>query len=163
RLLRELEFLGAMALVDAGAPYPSETLAEFWELVLINQFHDIMPGTSIPEVYVDSDSEYGQIFSTLGSQNGPWHAAAQAFARPGADQLRLFNFTGQTRSGLVQLGDDAALRAASLATAGGTHPLQQIIAADGSTSFVAPIAELNPLGWVGGQIVAGGAANSSSP
>src|SRR5690606_26558116 len=104
RLLRELEFLGAMALVETGAPYPTATLAEFWELVLINQFHDILPGTSIPEVYVDSDSEYGQIFSTLGSQIGPWHSAAQAFATPGADQLRLFNFTGQTRSGLVQLG-----------------------------------------------------------
>lgn len=163
RLLRELEYLGAMAMVEAGAPYPAETLAEFWELVLINQFHDILPGTSIPEVYVDSDGEYGRIFSTLGSRNGPWHAAAQAFARPGADQLRLFNFTGQTRPALVSLGDDPGLEGASLATQAGVQPLQKLVAADGSTGFAAPVAELPPLGWVGGQVVSGGAANASSP
>jgi alpha-mannosidase len=163
RLLRELEFLGTMALIQAGAPYPAETLAEFWELVLINQFHDILPGTSISEVYVDSDNEYGQIFSTLGSQNGPWHAAAQAFAKPGADQLRLVNFTGQTRSDLVHLGDDAGLEGASLATAAGVQPIQKIVAADGSTRFVAPLSGLAPLGWTAGQILVGGAANHSSP
>jgi alpha-mannosidase len=162
RLLRELEFLGAMALTQTGAPYPSATLAEFWELVLINQFHDILPGTSIPEVYVDSDNEYGQIFSTLGSQNGPWHSAAQAFARPGADQLRLFNFTGQTRSGLVTIGTEADLDGASLSVPGGTYPLQKIFAADGSASFAAPVSDISPLGWTGGQVISGGASNSST-
>ena len=163
RMLRELEFLGAMALTQTGAAYPAETLAEFWELVLINQFHDILPGTSIPEVYVDSDNEYGQIFSTLGSQNGPWHAAAQAFAKPGSDQLRLFNFTGQTRSGLVTVGSDAALEGASLATPDAVHPLQKIVGASGETAFAAPVSDIVPLGWTGAQLVTGGAANSSSP
>ena len=162
RMLRELEFLGVMALTQAGAPYPTDTLAEFWELVLINQFHDILPGTSIPEVYVDSDNEYGQIFSTLGSQNGPWHAAAQAFAKLGADQLRLFNFTGQTRSGLVTLGAEAGLDGASLAVSGGTYPLQKIFAADGSTSFAAPVSDISPLGWTGGQVVSDGASKAAS-
>ncbi|WEK03848.1 MAG: glycoside hydrolase family 38 C-terminal domain-containing protein [Candidatus Devosia phytovorans] len=162
RMLRELEFLGAMALTQTGAAYPSETLAEFWELVLINQFHDILPGTSIPEVYVDSDNEYGQIFSTLGSQNGPWHSAAQAFAKPGADQLRLFNFTGQTRSGLVSVTSDGVQEGTSLATNGAVQPLQKLISADGTTSFGAPAADIAPLGWTGGQIVSGAAKVSSS-
>src|SRR5690606_5428836 len=115
------------------------------------------------EVYVDSDNEYGQIFSTLGSQNGPWHAAAQAFAKPGADQLRLANFTGQTRSDLVHLGDDAGLEGASLATAAGVQPIQKIVAADGSRRFVAPLAGLAPLGWSAGQVLVGCGANHSSP
>jgi alpha-mannosidase len=161
RMLRELEFLGVMALTQAGANYPSETLAEFWELVLINQFHDILPGTSIPEVYVDSDAEYGRIFSTLNSGNGPWHAAAQAFARPGADQLRLLNFTGQTRSGLVRLGSDAMLEGAGLATAHGVAPVQKLVSADGSASYAAQVSDMVPLGWTGAQVVAGGAANAS--
>ncbi|WP_108396059.1 alpha-mannosidase [Devosia submarina] len=162
RLLRELEFLGAMALTQTGSPYPSETLAEFWELVLINQFHDILPGTSIPEVYVDSDNEYGQIFSTLGSQNGPWHSAAQAFAAPAADQLRLLNFTSQTRSGLVTLGSDPGLEGLSLATANGVHPLQTISRADGTTEMVSPVHDLAPLGWTAAQLLTGGATNTSS-
>ncbi|MET1026682.1 MAG: alpha-mannosidase, partial [Dongiaceae bacterium] len=163
RMLRELEFLGAMALAQTGAAYPSDILAEFWELVLINQFHDILPGTSIPEVYADSDSEYAQIFSTLGSENGPWHNAAQAFAKPGADQLRLFNFTGQTRSESVHLYGNEALEGLSLATASGVHPIQKLVRADGSHSFAAPVSDLAPLGWTGAQLVTGGAQNSYSP
>lgn len=39
RRLRELEFLASLALL-AGQPYPRAQLNEFWETVLINQFHD---------------------------------------------------------------------------------------------------------------------------
>ncbi|UYN98545.1 MAG: alpha-mannosidase [Devosia sp.] len=153
RRLRELEMLGALALATAGHAYPSETLAEFWELVLINQFHDILPGTSIAEVYVDSDNEYGRIFSTLDSGNGPWHAAAQAATKPGADQLRLINFTSQARSGLVHLGKRAA-NGKAIATSTGIVPIQDIVRADGSADSVALVTELAPLGWTGAQLVA---------
>jgi len=153
RRLRELEFLGALAMKQAGHVYPTETLAEFWELVLINQFHDILPGTSIPEVYVDSDAEYGRIFSTLNSQNGPWHAAAQAFAKPGVDQLRIINFTSQTRSDLVTVG--AVNEGSSLASAGGVSPIQKITRADGSTENVSAIRNMAGLGWTAAQVVGG--------
>jgi alpha-mannosidase len=153
RRLRELEMLGALALVTVGHAYPSETLAEFWELVLINQFHDILPGTSIPEVYVDSDNEYGRIFSTLDSANGPWHAAAQAATEPGANGARLLNFTSQSRFGLVQLGEVA--EGAALATAGGTVAVQQITRADGSADSVALVGNIAPLGWTAVQVVSG--------
>jgi len=161
RLLRELEFLGAMALRETGAAYPAAVLAEFWELVLINQFHDILPGTSIPEVYADSDSEYGQIFSTLGSHNGPWHSAAQAFAKPEADQLRLVNFAGQSRSDLVDLGGDVALDGLALATPAGVSAIQKTVRADGSTSFGAMVPDIAGLGWTAGQIVADGAGSAA--
>ncbi|OAM77909.1 alpha-mannosidase [Devosia elaeis] len=160
RRLRELEMLGALALATAGHAYPGETLAEFWELVLINQFHDILPGTSIPEVYTDSDAEYERIFSTLDSANGPWHAAAQAAAKPGPDQLRLLNFTSQARSGLVHLG--AVPDGAALAIAGGSVPVQKITRADGSTDSVARVDAIAPLGWTGAQLVAGNGAGQSA-
>ncbi|GIN69698.1 alpha-mannosidase [Bacillus sp. J14TS2] len=38
------------------------TLHDGWKLLLFNQFHDIIPGTSIPEVYVKSASDYKEIF-----------------------------------------------------------------------------------------------------
>jgi alpha-mannosidase len=160
RRLRELEMLGAIALATAGHVYPSETLAEFWELVLINQFHDILPGTSIPEVYVDSDAEYGRIFSTLDSANGPWHAAAQAAAKPGPDQLRLINFTSQTRSDLVHLGAGVA-ETVALATASGTQPVQKIVRADGSSDTVAAVTDVAPLGWTGAQLVSAGSSEKT--
>ncbi|NOZ71347.1 MAG: alpha-mannosidase, partial [Chloroflexi bacterium] len=50
--LHDAEFLATWAaLVDASFPYPSERLREAWRLLALNQFHDILPGTSIAAVY----------------------------------------------------------------------------------------------------------------
>ena len=46
-----------------GNPYPKEALQEGWEVILRNQFHDILPGSSIKEVYDDSKEEYEKILS----------------------------------------------------------------------------------------------------
>lgn len=155
RVLRELEYLGAMALtLVPGAVYPSETLAEFWDLVLINQFHDILPGTSIPEVYDDSDAEYATIFSTLESANGPWHAAANAITKPQSGELKLFNFTGHERNGeLVMIAGEGQDNAA-LATGDQVLPVQEFVDATGARSFGAPASILPSLGWSSAQLVA---------
>ncbi|WP_434748462.1 alpha-mannosidase [Paenibacillus amylolyticus] len=44
-----------------------EVLDEGWKMIMLNQFHDIIPGTSIPEVYVTSAEEYTKVF-TLGEE-----------------------------------------------------------------------------------------------
>src|SRR5690606_6033481 len=36
-------------------------LEEAWKLLLLNQFHDILPGSSITEVYQDAERDYGTI------------------------------------------------------------------------------------------------------
>lgn len=48
---------------NAGGVYPKEQLREGWEVILRNQFHDILPGSSIKEVYDDSKEEYEKIFA----------------------------------------------------------------------------------------------------
>ncbi len=60
-LLHDAEFLAALATQRTGAAYPTEVLAEAWELTCLNQFHDILPGSSIGPVYVDSDRDYARI------------------------------------------------------------------------------------------------------
>lgn len=58
-LLHHAEFLNAFALaLNPEHAYPSVQLADSWEIVLRNQFHDIIPGSSIHEVYEDSRLEY---------------------------------------------------------------------------------------------------------
>lgn len=59
-LLRDAEFLSCFA---PGFPktYPGAKLEEAWKLVLLNQFHDIIPGSSVREVYEDSDRDYAAI------------------------------------------------------------------------------------------------------
>ena len=45
-LLREAELWAATAAVRTGADYPYDELEELWQLVLLQQFHDILPGSS---------------------------------------------------------------------------------------------------------------------
>ena len=53
-LLRDADWLSCFT----GGKHPSKKLEEAWKLVLLNQFHDIIPGSSVHEVYVDSKADY---------------------------------------------------------------------------------------------------------
>lgn len=59
-LYMQLETLASM-LKDKGVPYPEEVIGRGWEILLLNQFHDIIPGSCIEEVYRQSDKEYEEI------------------------------------------------------------------------------------------------------
>ncbi len=55
--LAQTEWLSAMAMAQ-GHSYPQQLLHDAWEKVLLHQFHDIIPGSSIREVYEDSHVYY---------------------------------------------------------------------------------------------------------
>ena len=57
-LLREAEVVSAYAALTKGFEYPRKELLEAWKIVMLNQFHDILPGSSIEEVYEDSKEQY---------------------------------------------------------------------------------------------------------
>jgi alpha-mannosidase len=59
RALITAETLGSMAAL-MGADMP-ESLEHMWRVVLKNEFHDILPGSSIAEVYDDAERELGDI------------------------------------------------------------------------------------------------------
>jgi alpha-mannosidase len=61
-LLHDAEFLAAWATLLTDYAYPQNDIAQAWELICLNQFHDILPGSSINAVYVDSDKDYETIF-----------------------------------------------------------------------------------------------------
>lgn len=60
-LYQETEMLCSMAGVLTGLAYPKEMLRTGWEHILTNQFHDIIPGSSIKEVYDDCDKDYAAL------------------------------------------------------------------------------------------------------
>jgi alpha-mannosidase len=64
-LLREAELWSATAAVRAGAPYPYEELDEVWQQVLLHQFHDILPGTSIAWVHREAEQLYARLHDRL--------------------------------------------------------------------------------------------------
>ena len=62
-LLHDVEFLSTIAEINRDGSYlfPKDELDRLWKLVLLNQFHDILPGSSITLVYEDSERHYDEI------------------------------------------------------------------------------------------------------
>lgn len=51
RLLREAEVWSSLATVRKGARYPYDTLDDAWHELLLMEFHDVLPGSSIAWVH----------------------------------------------------------------------------------------------------------------
>ena len=62
--LRETEILCTLASLK-GQPYPAEEIRECYKKLLLNQFHDILPGSHIHPVYEDAMADYRKISDTL--------------------------------------------------------------------------------------------------
>ena len=62
QLLAAVEFMASAVAMDK---YPIEILDKCWKTLLINQFHDIIPGSSIREVYEVTEKEHAEVIATL--------------------------------------------------------------------------------------------------
>ena len=60
-LLREAELWATTATVRTGARYPADVLARAWQTVLLGQFHDILPGSSIAWVHQEAERQYAAV------------------------------------------------------------------------------------------------------
>ncbi len=104
--LRRAEWLGAGSPAPLPVARRAELVAELreaWRLVLLNQFHDILPGSSIAAVYDDARSQYARIRSIheLGVEDGLGHWATQADATGLAKPMIVFNPGSHPRTGVV--------------------------------------------------------------
>ena len=59
--LRRAEMACVMAQVYAGKEYPVEAIGNLWKTLLTRQFHDILPGSSIHEVYPECEAAQAQV------------------------------------------------------------------------------------------------------
>ena len=124
--MMELELLSVLAS-KKGMEYPVEDLKLQWELILRNQFHDILPGTSIKEVYDVTKLEYEEIDKKsqkllderldviIGSGEG----------------ISVFNTLGYNRSDIVELGD---LDVSVLTDGSNRYPVQKT--SEGSITYI---------------------------
>lgn len=62
-MVQDVEFLCTMNLLCLKQEYPSASIDEIWKIILLNQFHDILPGSSIKDVYDDSQKQYEKILT----------------------------------------------------------------------------------------------------
>ena len=65
-LLRTTE---ALAALDTAA-YPRAALEGVWRRALFNEFHDILPGSGIHQIYLDANAQYDSAWAALDSLSG---------------------------------------------------------------------------------------------
>ncbi|MFF4445642.1 alpha-mannosidase [Streptomyces sp. NPDC001502] len=123
-LLREAELWAATAAVRvAGYAYPYEDLERIWKTVLLHQFHDILPGSSIAWVHREARETYAAVREEL---QGITLAAQQALAGQGTEEL-VFNCAPHARRGVPAGGAGRPARAGEPVTVeerhGGGHIL----------------------------------------
>ncbi|MCX7706554.1 MAG: alpha-mannosidase, partial [Anaerolineae bacterium] len=111
-LLRDVEFLSAVATCLKGLPYPGAELERLWKLVLLNQFHDIIPGSSIAEVYRDTAAQHAKVLDTGETLR---HRAVDALLdnipdASAAENICVINTLGIPRDEVVALPDGVPAR-----------------------------------------------------
>ena len=116
-LLMDLELLSVLA-EKRGLAYPAEDLERLWKMVLLNQFHDILPGSSIKEVYEVTKREYEQ----LAEEGGRLLKERKEAVAGAGDGVTVFNTLGFTRRSLTVLPDGVI----SLTDKGEALPSQEI-------------------------------------
>ena len=96
--LREAELWGAAARALKGYVMPLATLDEAWKKVLLNQFHDIIPGSSIHRVYEEAEAAYADVIATARQVRD---GASKALCA--GDGTTVFNSLAWDRTELVEL------------------------------------------------------------
>ena len=122
-LLREAELWSTTAALAGLVDYPYETLDRIWKTVLLHQFHDILPGTSIAWVHREATDTYGQVIAELEHVIA---LAQQALAGDPAGELDedavvVFNAAPHPRSGVPALAAGVAQPSSAAVTVDRLH------------------------------------------
>ncbi|MGJ8527003.1 alpha-mannosidase [Maritalea sp.] len=137
-MLRELELLTVLGKLNGSDIDQALTeIDALWKILQLNQFHDILPGTSIPEVYEDSDNDYANMFA----RGETLYASLASLA---LGDSKLLNSVGiQRRNCLVHF--DANQKAKAVLVGTKERSLQTIHRADGTSLQAVPLAIVAPL------------------
>jgi alpha-mannosidase len=124
-LLYEAELWAATAAVRVGRPYPYDDLDRIWKTVLLHQFHDILPGSSIAWVHRESRVTYERLTADL---EAIIDAAQRALAGDtGSGGHVVFNAAPHTRGGVSARGAtpvEAPPESATCTETDGGHVMQ---------------------------------------
>ncbi len=98
--LHEAEFWSSLAHTLKGHPFSAEDLKPSWRKVLLNQFHDILPGSSIHRVYEEAEAAFAQVIESAASATRASQTALLNKKTPGS--ITLFNSLSWERKALVE-------------------------------------------------------------
>lgn len=141
--LRDAEFVSTMAHLVSGTEYPADSIREGWKVLLLNQFHDILPGSSIAEV---NDEAISMLEANLKRPNRHRDEGLAVLARSGQDgaaapSVAVVNSLSWARQGEIELtGVPEGAR-----PAGDEIVAQKIVDIDGTAKLVVSGLNLAPL------------------
>lgn len=116
RLLRDTEYYASLASIHAdGYAYPRAAVDEIWKDVLLNQFHDVLPGTSIAmanedamEIYARREAEVRELLDGALAALVPDSAAMNGVAPASAAEILVLDPTRLARTEVVRLSAGVA-------------------------------------------------------
>ena len=137
-LWQEAEFFANWAK-DFGAAYPAEEIYKSWENILLNQFHDILPGSCIHDVYEVTKVEYEDLISRANALIED--RAALLAAHTGAEEgsYVVFNAAPFDRDAVIAVAEDVkALKGSD----GALYPVQK-----GADGPICRVGSIPAKGW----------------
>lgn len=147
-LLHDLELFSSLASqCIEGFAYPQQAINDNWKIVLRNQFHDILPGSSIHEVYEDSQREFAEVFESGGThlqKSLQSLASATSLAGP---RIVVFNPVSWSRGGAIQIPWAPELAEAEIIDEDGSPVPVHIIDDRGDRRLEIQVPEVPGLGY----------------
>lgn len=147
-LLCDAEIFGSLAQTQGASPdWPA--LRQAWQTILLHQFHDILPGSSVPVVYEDALADHTTLQAAVGAfRDRSLAALAPPSARKGTEAVCVFNSLSWPRHDvfLADMPDrkgDISVQAAD----GRIIPTQVVARARGRMQFLLQPGEVPAMGY----------------
>ncbi|AZS13464.1 alpha-mannosidase [Paenibacillus lutimineralis] len=152
-LYREAELWNALAAPELVADQKQEisrSLHNGWKLILLNQFHDIIPGSAITETYETSMKEYREIFElgNNGLQQG-LKALTDCVNTEGEGQPYIvFNSLGWSRNAIIEIAGPDRSNLLAVYDGDGLRLAHEAIgAAEGSQPILVQVPDVPAFGY----------------
>ncbi len=143
RLLQDVEIAQSLGAL-AGRPRTDDEavkLDTLWKLLLLNQFHDILPGSSIGWVYDDARRDYQTIMAGGEELLGLTLSWPEGWGDRGDDDsLAVLNTAGSTRSAVIELPDNVTFPSLQMGEA--IVPTQSVTGFGGTERRIARVTDL---------------------
>ena len=148
-LLREAEIVGSLATLSGVAKsFSAQTLRPAWDLALLNQFHDILPGSSIGMVYAEALDDHRRAQEQARGVIADHLAALLPASRGKPEAVAVFNSLSWPRTDSVTARVPGKVHPVSAVTPDGTRHAVQILGhSAGHTTLLFGPGEVPALGY----------------
>ncbi len=162
-LFHNLELFNSLAgnFID-DYHYPQNEINEGWKVILRNQFHDILPGSSIHEVYEDSEEEFAQVLDSGRAILAQAQTALASQVAIEGERLVVFNPLSWARTGSVTLTWEEGLANKAFLTEDGEQLLTKVISTAGKKELMIHVPAIPALGYRTFKMAANSSANESA-